>query len=162
MRYWVEETYHIECSDTEAERLFNAFPTWAGTAHVAELLDDFDMALSRGKDGIHEVHFSCSVDTVHEEEAVFAGALRDTTFESRASGVGQALLEAHRVVTAFMSLHDSGTWRVHDGITRLTSSGDGEDIEHPYLLLTLHHGERDLSLMYAMPDPSPWFSHYDN
>ena len=160
MRYWVEETYHLECSRTEVQRLFDSFLTWAGTSHVAENVDDLDMGLSLGKDDIHEVHFSCSVDTIHMGDHFPALDFTDLTIGTRALGVGEAVMDAHNVVTAFMSLHDVGSWRIHDGTTHLTSSGDGEDIEHPYLDMRVHHGEKDLSMLYSMPPAEHWFTHH--
>lgn len=160
MRYWVEETYHLECSRTEAQRLFDSFPTWAGTNHVAESVDDLDMGLSLGEDGIHEISFSCSVDAVHMNDHFPTLDFAKPTLDTRVLGVGEAAMDAHNVVTAFMALHDVGTWRVHDGHTHLTSSEDGDDTEHPYLTMTVHHGEKDLSMLYAVPDPEFWFSHH--
>lgn len=160
MRYWVEETYHLECSRSEMDRLFNSFPTWAGTSPVAESVDDLDMGVSMGSDGIHQVSFSCSVDALHQADHFPTLDFANPTMGTRALGVGEAVMDAHNVVTAFMALHDVGTWRVHDGLTHLTSSEDGEDVDHPYLTMTVHHGEKDLSMLYSMPPAEAWFLHH--
>lgn len=157
MRYWIEEEYRIESSRKHVEQLFHAFPTWAGTNPIAEYVDDFDMSIGTNlhdSNGLHRVGFSCSV------EALTGIDHRDLPLVKWAKGVGEATVEAHRVVQAFFSLHDTGAWRVDSGLTRVHSSGQDEDVENPHLSMTLHHTEQDLSMLYQMPDPESWLSHH--
>lgn len=153
-RYWIEEEYRIECSRRELDALFSAFPAWAGTAHIAEDIDDFDMSTAANLQedpGLHRIGFFCSVDVVPDSDA-------GLPFVAWARGLGDAATRAHSVVEAFCSLHDQGTWRIEAGSTRVYSSGEDEDVDHPTLSMTLHHTPRDLAMLYSTPDQEFWFS----